>query len=44
MEIEYKQWHEVIELATKQRGMWAVYVSNKLDCESAGDKLIRAIS
>jgi len=40
MEIEYKQWYEVIGLATKQQGMWSVYVSNNLDWDKDHEKII----
>ena len=31
MVIKYYQWHDVLSLATKQMGMWSVYVNNGLD-------------
>jgi len=40
MEIEYKQWYEVIGLATKQQWMWSVYVSNNLDWDKDHEKII----
>ena len=33
------QWHEVLSLAVKQSGKWAVYVSNGLDDTPEDDKI-----
>lgn len=38
MKTEFKQWHQILELAVRQAGKPAVYISNNLDWKKKKDE------